>query len=66
MNRRSLYSRLFKVMETPAGPVVISIVDDLPDEVLQWHYDNAMENEDYEYAQAVSVEAEGRRIRIKT
>lgn len=66
MTRRSLYSRLFKVMETPAGPVVISIVDDLPDEVLQWHYDNAMESEDYEYAQAVAVECEIRRVRIKT
>lgn len=66
MTRRSLYSRLFKVMETPAGPVVISIVDDLPDEVLQWHYDNAMENEDYEYAQAVAVEAESRRVKLLT
>lgn len=65
MPRRSLYSRLFKVIETPAGPVVISIVDDLPDEVLQWHYDNAMEAEDYEYAREVAVEAERRRIKIK-
>lgn len=66
MTRKSIYSIAFKLMETPAGPVMVYIVDDLPDEVLQYHYDKALDNQDYEYAQAVAIEADNRRISIKT
>ena len=66
MTRRSLYSKLFKALETPAGPVIVYIVDDLPDELLQYHYDMALDSEDYEYAQAVKIEADSRRLFIKT
>lgn len=70
MTRKSIYSTAFRILDTPAGPVTVYIVDDLPDEVLQYHYDMGMgmgmDKEDWEYVTAVAVEADSRRLFIKT
>lgn len=62
--RKSPYSRRYKQVNTPAGSVFMPVMDDLPDDVIQWHYDWGIENEDYEYAQAAWIEAQNRGMLI--
>lgn len=64
--RKSPYSKLYKFQKIDDHiSVLIPIVDDLSDDLLRSHYRKAMEDEDYEYAQACHVEMMNRNISIK-
>jgi hypothetical protein len=66
MQRKTPYARRYTTMNTEAGPVVVPVVDDLPDDMLQWHYEWGLDNDDYEYAQAVYIEMDKRGIKVLT
>lgn len=64
--RKTPYSKLYKHQVLPGGiSMLIPIVNDLDDDMLRWHFNRAIDEEDYEYAQHVAVEAERRKMILK-
>lgn len=63
--RKTPYSRLYKQHIFADGiSMLIPIVNDLDDDMLQWHYQKAIDDEDYEYAGYVSAEAKRRNVKL--
>lgn len=60
--RRHWSSKVFKQIKVGDDTVFVPIVDDLEDEHLIWHFDRAMDEEDYEYASTCKIEADNRGI----
>lgn len=54
----------YKVIDVEGHKVVIHVVDDIEDEYLQKHFDNALARNDFEYCQAIKIEADKRKIKI--
>lgn len=56
----------YAVVEVAGTQVVITITDDLSDELLQQHFDKALDEEDYEYCQALRAEADKRNYKLES
>lgn len=63
--RKYASAKRFKVREEAGIKFIQYMFDDLSDDELQPHFDRAMENQDFEYAHAVSAEMITRNIKVK-
>lgn len=63
--RRYPYSVMYKTIEMDGHSIVVYVVDDLENEQLAEHFVQALNREDYEYAEALSAEALSRGIEFK-
>lgn len=63
--RKSKYSIRFTTITVDGHPVIVYVVDDLDDELLNEHFNLALDREDYEYCEALQAEAMSRNLKIK-
>lgn len=63
--RKTPMAKKYKVVEVAGYLIITWVFDDLDDQLLQEHLSMAVYNEDFEYAEAVSLEAESRGIKLK-
>lgn len=60
--RQHWTSKLSVQVKVGDDTVFVPVVDDLDDEQLVWHYERALDEEDYEYTAVCHIEAERRDI----
>lgn len=66
MERKHPMAKRFRQVEVAPGIVLfLPVVNDLDDGQLQLHFDKALSDEDYEYAQALQAEATHRDFQLK-
>jgi len=65
IHRRSPYSKVFVLKEVAPGvSLFIPQTEDLNEELLQNHYNKAIEDENYEYASFIITEAKRRSLNL--
>lgn len=62
--RKNKYCIRYKAIDVDGNLVLVHVVEDLDDGLLREHFAMAIEREDFEYCEALKVEARLRRIKI--
>ncbi len=62
--RKNPLARRYKFEEIAGHSILIIVTEDIQDEYLQAHFDLGWNTQDYEYCQAIKVEADRRGIEI--
>lgn len=62
---RGYYSEKWKIINFDDTPVLIWVTSDIGDEELATFFKIAVDQENYEYAQALMAEAESRGLKLK-
>lgn len=64
MKRKHPLAKRYKIENVAGHLITVVVTDDIEDEFLQQHFDNAFSSGDFEYCQAIKIEADKRKIQI--